>query len=55
MKITVGHMAIRLAWPTPVPIETRKILYIRMQPPRTISWEVILGEANFFDEVGTFR
>jgi hypothetical protein len=34
---------------------TKNLLDTRMQPPRKIPWEVILGEANFFDKVGTFR
>jgi hypothetical protein len=55
MTITVGHMAIRSDWPTQVPTASRKLMVARMKQPRTTSWEVTLGAANFFDEVGTFR
>jgi hypothetical protein len=54
-KITVGRMGIRLGWLIQVQIAPRRHQATRMQPPRTILWEVILGEANFFDKVGAFR
>jgi hypothetical protein len=44
MTITVGHMDIRLDWPTQVPTAPRKILDTRMKPPRTTSWELKIGD-----------
>jgi hypothetical protein len=55
MTITVGHMDTRLDWPTQGPTALRKLMDTRMKPPRKISWELKLGEVNFFDEVETFR
>jgi hypothetical protein len=53
MTTNVGHMDIRLDWPIQVPTAPIKLLDTSMKPPRTISWEVILREAHFFEEVGT--
>jgi hypothetical protein len=44
-----------LGWLIQVQIAPRSQKTTGIHPPRTISWEVILGEANSFDNVGTFR
>jgi hypothetical protein len=55
MTTTVGHMGIRWEWIIQVETLPRMPWDTRMKLPRTISWEVILGAANSFDKMGTFR
>jgi hypothetical protein len=52
MTTTIGHMGIRWDWLIQVQTAPRRPEATRMEPPRTISWEVILGEANSFDKMG---
>jgi hypothetical protein len=55
MTTTAGHMVTRWDWLIKVQTAPRRPQATRMDPPRTISWEVILGALNSLDKMGTFR